>query len=155
MIKSHNVVSAVLCTMPLMLFAVPSVAVELKPKLIESAISDNHEAIRASGHEGRVIMRVSVDRGGTVQSAAVAKHSASAALDEAALKAVEGWKFQPGRNARGEPVESDVFISLRYEMEPPAFPSRWTGSPRTNRVSIHNVKLSFSIVEQEQVAVAE
>ena len=60
---------------------------------------------RAKGEQGRVILRVVVNRKGRADEVTVVQSSGYARLDKAARKAVRKWKFQPakrdGRSARG------------------------------------------------------
>jgi protein TonB len=54
---------------------------------------------RRLGEQGVVILSVLVGEGGDVQKLDVAKSSGSARLDEAASRAVQSWRFTPGKRA--------------------------------------------------------
>ena len=54
---------------------------------------------RRLGEQGVVILSVLVGEGGDVQKLDVAKSSGSARLDEAASRAVQSWRFSPGKRA--------------------------------------------------------
>jgi periplasmic protein TonB len=54
---------------------------------------------RRLGEQGVVILSVLVGEGGDVQKLEVAKSSGYTRLDEAASRAVQGWRFAPGKRA--------------------------------------------------------
>ena len=54
---------------------------------------------RRLGEQGVVVLSVLVGEGGDVQKLEVAKSSGSARLDEAASRAVQSWRFAPGKRA--------------------------------------------------------
>ena len=70
---------------------------------------------RKLGLEGLVVLRVQVGVAGTPEQVAVAQTSGAPILDEAALKAVQGWKFVPAR--RGDtPVAHVVDVPIRFQL---------------------------------------
>lgn len=71
---------------------------------------------RSRGHEGRVLIRVSVLGNGRVGSARVAKSSGHGVLDRAALKAVKRWRFKPALRA-GKPVTTTLTVPVTFRLE--------------------------------------
>lgn len=65
--------------------------------------------------EGLVILAVTVDKDGTPVKVEIYKSSGYQLLDQAALKTIIHWKFQPGRIG-GLPVESKVTIPIRFRL---------------------------------------
>ncbi len=73
------------------------------------------ETARRSGWEGRVIVRVEVSSEGVPTSVTLAKSSGYGVLDQAALRSVKGWRFQPrtmGGIAMAGVVDVPVSFSL-------------------------------------------
>lgn len=65
--------------------------------------------------EGTARIWVRVDASGQVIEAKVAASSGFAQLDKAALEAVSGWKFRPGKK-NGEPAESsEAFVPVVFK----------------------------------------
>jgi protein TonB len=71
---------------------------------------------RSRGHEGRVLIRVSVLGNGRVGSARIASSSGHGILDRAALKAVKRWRFRPALRA-GKPVAATVTVPVVFRLE--------------------------------------
>ena len=64
---------------------------------------------RRQGLEGRVVLRVTIDRAGQVSDVAVMQSSGSGALDEAAITAIRQTAFKPYReNGMAKPAAADV-----------------------------------------------
>jgi protein TonB len=71
---------------------------------------------RKLGLEGLVVLRVQVGVAGAPEQVAVARTSGAPVLDEAALKAVQGWTFVPAR--RGDtPVAHVVDVPIRFRLK--------------------------------------
>lgn len=70
------------------------------------------EALRRALH-GRVTLRVTVSPAGNVADLAVARSSGHLSFDEAALKAVRDWQFEPARRS-GRPVAATVLLPIRF-----------------------------------------
>lgn len=73
-------------------------------------------AARRRGMEGRVVVEVVVDHAGTVATAAISVSSGHRLLDRAALAAVKGWTFHPGRRG-GQAVEAKIAIPIAFALE--------------------------------------
>ena len=71
---------------------------------------------RKLGLEGIVLLRVDVSAKGTPEKIVIAQSSGASMLDEAAMKAVQGWTFVPAR--RGEtPVAHPVEVPIRFQLK--------------------------------------
>lgn len=70
---------------------------------------------RLRRYEGVVLLRVMVLADGTVGALQLEKTSGYASLDEAALKAVRGWVFAPGRRS-GAPLAMEVQVPVRFHL---------------------------------------
>lgn len=70
----------------------------------------------AAGVEGRVVLRVELDRAGRVTRAVVAKTSGQAVLDEAARRAVATWKFEPATRL-GIRVATAIKVPVVFKIE--------------------------------------
>ncbi|MGE4158368.1 MAG: energy transducer TonB [Planctomycetota bacterium] len=70
---------------------------------------------RRRGQEGRVLVHVVVGEDGVVSSATVRESSGLSYFDEAALKAIRGWKFTPGRRW-GKSVSSELLIPIEFKI---------------------------------------
>lgn len=70
---------------------------------------------RRMGRQGLVLLEVFVSASGTAEEVKVANTSGHEILDEAALKAVRGWRFAPGlRNGRPTPMR--VRVPVRFNL---------------------------------------
>lgn len=70
---------------------------------------------RSAGVEGRVILDVVVDANGKVSEAEIAESSGNEALDEAALKAIKKWSFEPGQKD-GQEAACRVKIPVEFKL---------------------------------------
>ncbi len=62
------------------------------------------------------MLRVLVDQEGSSKTIQVSQSSGFEALDQAATKAVEGWRFHPARQG-AKPVESWVKIPIIFSLK--------------------------------------
>ncbi len=67
------------------------------------------------GEEGTVKLRVMVSASGHVDTIRIQQSSGYAALDKAAVKAVQQWTFTPGQ-AAGKPVPGWVIVPIRFSL---------------------------------------
>ncbi|GAB4336000.1 MAG: hypothetical protein Kow0099_08700 [Candidatus Abyssubacteria bacterium] len=72
-------------------------------------------AARRRGEEGTVVLLVTVLANGRVAEIAIESSSGHAALDEAALKAVGRWRFEPAMR-RGRPVTTRARIPVEFSL---------------------------------------
>lgn len=73
---------------------------------------------RRRGYEGVVALAVLVGRDGRVKTLRVERGSGYRLLDRAALRAVRGWRFQPG-SENGRQVEMWVEVPIRFRLQSP------------------------------------
>jgi periplasmic protein TonB len=73
------------------------------------------ERARDEGQQGRVLLRVLVDREGRAKSVEVSRSSGSETLDHAAAEAIKLWRFSPARYG-DKPVESWVRIPVDFRL---------------------------------------
>lgn len=71
---------------------------------------------RRMGEEGVVRLRVRVGVDGKPLSVQVARSSGSRVLDDAAERAVSGWRFVPARRG-DEAVAADVIVPISFKLE--------------------------------------
>lgn len=71
---------------------------------------------RSRGWQGQVVLVVLLDADGRPTSVDVARSSGHGMLDEAARRAVEGWRFRPER-VGGNAVPSRVLVPVRFALD--------------------------------------
>ncbi len=71
---------------------------------------------RENNWEGHVLLRAHVTAGGMLDNVAIAKSSGFDILDQAALDAVEAWRFRPARK-NGTPAPSIVDIGFTFRLK--------------------------------------
>jgi len=72
------------------------------------------EVARRRGQQGRVLLQVNVSANGTPVDVTVAQSSGFASLDDAALRAVEQWRFVPAtRGGTAVPALAEVPVRFR------------------------------------------
>jgi protein TonB len=71
---------------------------------------------RARGHQGRVVLSVWVSVGGVADRLAVLKSSGHPTLDQAALEAVQHWRFQPARRG-GSDTGSLLYVPVTFRLD--------------------------------------
>ena len=76
------------------------------------------EFARRRGYEGEVLLTVTVAVDGTVAALKVKDPSGHPILDQAAMKAVAAWEFEPAR-LMGVPVPLSVDIPVRFVLRRP------------------------------------
>ena len=91
----------------------PDLGGDSDPVLEESTVPDYPRLARMRGWEGVVQIRLVVGVDGSVVEARVEQSSGHRVLDDAALVAVRGWRFRPGR-AGGRAVEREVLHHVRF-----------------------------------------
>lgn len=64
-----------------------------------------------------MVLRVIVTAEGLPRQVAVKQSCGVAALDAAALTAVKGWSFDPGRR-QGRAVETEIEVPVRFRLAP-------------------------------------
>jgi protein TonB len=95
--------------------------VTVTPPVFNAAYLDNQppaypQLSRRLGEQGRVILRVLVNIGGSAEEVQLRASSGSARLDESARAAVSRWKFVPAKRG-GEAVPEWVLIPISFKLE--------------------------------------
>ncbi|MCS6860896.1 MAG: energy transducer TonB [Abditibacteriales bacterium] len=89
---------------------------QAKPKYRNNPKPDYPPDARRQKQEGVVYLLVSINARGRVEDVQVDQSSGFTLLDEAALKAVRRWEFEPAR--RGDtPVPTRVRVPIRFKLE--------------------------------------
>jgi protein TonB len=70
------------------------------------------EPLRREGVSGMVSINVTIDEGGNVTKAVVAK-SSNVGFEQAAIEAVSHWKFKPAKKS-GQAVAVSVVLPVRF-----------------------------------------
>jgi len=86
------------------------------PNYFQNPPPEYPELAKQMRQEGLVLLAVDVDRQGDPVKVEIKESSGHRLLDQAALKAVSHWKFQPGRIG-DLPVESAVTVPIRFRLE--------------------------------------
>jgi len=86
-----------------------------QPMVIHNTPPLYPETARRSGWEGRVIVRAEVSADGLPVSVTLAKSSGYGILDQSALRAVKGWRFQP-RTIGGVPMTGTVEVPVNFSL---------------------------------------
>ena len=72
---------------------------------------------RRLGLEGVVVLRVQVSAKGTPEQVVIAQTSGASLLDDAALKAVQGWTFVPARRGETPIAHAVVDVPIRFRLQ--------------------------------------
>jgi TonB family protein len=88
---------------------------EQQKRILKSSVPAYPDAARAAGIEGEVILRVLVDKTGSVSS--VETLSGNAVLARAATSAVEQWRYEP-MIVSNRPVRIVTTVSLAFRLRP-------------------------------------
>ena len=87
--------------------------VDQPPRPIYNPSPEYPPGALSSRAAGRVVLRVRVGADGKVLAAALHTTSGSDLLDQAALKAVSAWQFEPARRA-GIAIEREIAVPIRF-----------------------------------------
>ncbi len=86
------------------------------PKVVTDIKADYPDEARRLGFEGQVLMRVGIDRKGSVRTVRVIK-KAGYGMDEAATRAMWKFKFTPARTRDGEAVDFQITYTYTFRAE--------------------------------------
>jgi protein TonB len=90
--------------------------IKADPDYFKNPPPEYPEFARQMRQEGLVMLSVDVNSAGMPIKVEIKQSSGYRLLDQAAVKAVSHWKFQPGR--LGDiPVESRVTVPIRFQLE--------------------------------------
>jgi protein TonB len=96
------------------LAAVPAL-VEARPSALGNQPPHYPEVARRNGWTGLCMVRATVTAQGRATSVSLARSSGHAVLDQAALTAVQKWKFSP-RMVRGQAVACSVEVPVNFSL---------------------------------------
>lgn len=86
------------------------------PRPIEAVNPKYPEKARKQQLSGLVILEVLVHTDGTCKVLKVAR-SPDQILSDAATEAVKQWKFEPGLDPQGKPVNMEMTLTIKFELE--------------------------------------
>jgi TonB family protein len=89
---------------------------EAKPDYLKNPAPSYPESARRRGYQGAVMLRAVIDKTGTPIQVDIEQSSGHSLLDEAALKAVQKWRFRPGLLGN-IPVESTVRVPIKFDLQ--------------------------------------
>ena len=91
-------------------------AVSAKPDYLQNPAPPYPELAKSMRQEGIALLIVNVDREGNPTKIELEKSSGYTLLDQAALKAVSHWRFEPAKMG-GLAIESKVEVPVRFRLD--------------------------------------
>lgn len=88
-----------------------------RPYIIHSYKPAYPRRSRERHSEGTVYVRVLVNERGRVDSVSLDESSGDSLLDDAALEAVEDWRFSPAKNSKGKEIPCYVVIPVSFVLK--------------------------------------
>jgi protein TonB len=104
--------------------------VETEPVPLNEFAFQYPEELWDAGVEGKTVLRIHVNTGGTVDSARVETPSQHAAFDSAAIAGTNALRFEPARRD-GTPVSKWVLLPVEFEIKEPGSPAPAADSATT------------------------
>jgi TonB family protein len=92
--------------------------VDRPPRPVQNAAPEYPPAALKARQTGRVSVRVRIGVDGQVLKAEIHRSSGVLALDEAALRAVRAWKFEPAQRG-GLPTEEEIAVPVKFVIAKP------------------------------------
>ena len=92
-----------------------SVAAKAHPKYLSNPEPRYPTAARRRHQEGTVLLKVKVTAAGQTAAVTVEHSSGFPLLDDAAVRAVHDWQFQPAQ-VGDQPVNSDIEVPIRFKL---------------------------------------
>jgi len=83
----------------------------------QSPSPDYPPAAMRHNESGTVVVEVEVDAAGVPVAVEVGRRSGSRELDRAAVQAVSRWRFEPARDASGNPVPGRLSVPIDFKLE--------------------------------------
>jgi TonB family protein len=99
----------------LLLAHVASAAVQ-EPKVLERKPVEYPPSARRLGHEGTVTVSVEVLADGAIGATSVITSSGSPLLDDAGLRAVREWRFEPATGEDGKPIDAKGSVQVEFKL---------------------------------------
>lgn len=93
-----------------------SIETTARPNYLRNPVPPYPELARRLRQEGLVRLSVRVTAGGRAESLTLLSSSGYPLLDEAALRSVRTWRFEPAR-VGGIPIDSTVTVPIRFELQ--------------------------------------
>ena len=90
--------------------------VEAQPAYLKNPPPRYPAIAKRRGYQGTVILEVLVSMDGAVKEVRVFESSGHKVLDKAAIKAVKGWLFEPGKKGSG-PIDMWVKVPIRFVLK--------------------------------------
>jgi TonB family protein len=120
----------------LLLAQLASAAIQ-EPKLLERKPVEYPPAARRLGHEGTVTVSVEVLADGAIGATSVITSSGSPMLDDAGLKAVREWRFEPATGEDGKPIAGKGSVQVEFKLTETA------STPATEAGRLGEIWLSY------------
>jgi len=96
--------------------AQPAAVIKTRPSGFASNLPPIYPNLaRRRGIQGTVVIIAGISPSGLVSSTKIKTSSGSGTLDNAAVKAIRGWRFTPATN-NGRPITSEVEIPLTFKL---------------------------------------
>ncbi len=89
---------------------------EARPRYRDNPEPHYPEIARKKGYQGKVVLSVLVNEAGDAAQINVFSSSGYKVLDEAAITAVSGWRFEPAREG-GRPVPMIIKVPIIFRLE--------------------------------------
>lgn len=86
------------------------------PRLVRYVKPEYPGSARVKGIEGKVVVRVLVDKAGDVETVEIYAPSGAEILDEAAVKAAKKWEFAPARDNLGKNMSCFVLVPISFNL---------------------------------------
>jgi TonB family protein len=95
---------------------IPAGEVASPPSITSQILPTYPPLARAHGMEGRVVLKLIVDREGHVEGDSIRAKPSSPVFDQAAIEAVHQRRFRPGRDASGRAVRVILEVPIRFQL---------------------------------------
>jgi len=93
-----------------------AIGLDEPPKVVFKVLPKYPELARKAGKEGIVILKILITRTGRVAKVVVLSAPGKLGFAEAAVEAVQQWKFEPP-TVNGEPVDVWCTLPIRFKLE--------------------------------------
>jgi TonB family protein len=87
-----------------------------KARVVERKAAEYPPTARRLGHQGTVTVSVEVLTDGSVGTTSIITSSGSPQLDEAGLKAVREWRFDPATDEDGKLIVSNAAVNVEFKL---------------------------------------
>ena len=91
-------------------------SLEFPPTPIQQRKPIYPQRYSSQGISGFVVAQFTVKASGSVDAISIAESSPQGFFDDSAKRAIATWKFNPGRNSTGEPIDCIVQIRLDFNV---------------------------------------